>query len=402
MKTVKKQKIISIKPIGTKKTIDLEVDHKDHNFYINGIVSSNSHSASYATLAARTTYLKFKHPKEFFLSLLRTSKFEQDPHSEIAIISKELVYFDIKLLHPDLVKSDFDFSIEGDDIRYGLNSIKGVSDVTLSALKSFRETKTPTKFDVFLAARQAKVDIALLSSLIRAGTLHSYTENRSRLVLEAQCFNKLTDGERNFAVQVGDKYNWDILSIISECAVKNKVLNSKGKPFMSAKRLATFKESYEKYKALYEHNKKHEKFSNWYYENKLLGYSPNLRLKDVFDQPASTFTDCMELISTAENDLVKIVGMVDEVYEGKSKKTNKPFIRIAIRDDVGSTKGLLMDAGRSERLTEFLQYNGKIPEKGDVVVLTARKGKDIIWIESVSIVEDKAYMKTSELKNDEI
>jgi hypothetical protein len=59
-----------------------------------------------------------------------------------------------------------------------------------------------------------------------------------------------------------------------------------------------------------------------------------------------------------------------------------------------------MDAGKSERLTEFLQYNGKIPEKGDVVVLTARKGKDIVWIESVSIVEDRAFMKTSELETD--
>ena len=30
-----------------------------------------SHSIAYATLAAWTTYLKFKHPKEFFLSLLK-------------------------------------------------------------------------------------------------------------------------------------------------------------------------------------------------------------------------------------------------------------------------------------------------------------------------------------------
>ncbi len=49
----------------------------------------------------------------------------------------------------------------------------------------------PTKFDIFIAAKQAGINIGLLSSLIQAGTLSSYTHRRSRLVLEAQTFNIL-------------------------------------------------------------------------------------------------------------------------------------------------------------------------------------------------------------------
>ena len=91
---------------------------------------NKSHSISYSILAAWTTYLKFNHPQEFFLALLKLSKFEPDSHLEINKISKELIQFDIELLCPDLAKSDFDFSIEGKDIRFGLNSIKGVSFTT--------------------------------------------------------------------------------------------------------------------------------------------------------------------------------------------------------------------------------------------------------------------------------
>ena len=44
---------------------------------------NKSHSICYAALAAITTYLKFKYPKEFFLSLIKMPKHEPDPISEI-------------------------------------------------------------------------------------------------------------------------------------------------------------------------------------------------------------------------------------------------------------------------------------------------------------------------------
>jgi DNA polymerase-3 subunit alpha len=66
---------------------------------------NKSHSISYAILAAWTIYLKFNYSKEFFLSLLKSTQFEPDPHEEIAKTSKELIYFNLRLLQPDLSKS---------------------------------------------------------------------------------------------------------------------------------------------------------------------------------------------------------------------------------------------------------------------------------------------------------
>jgi DNA-directed DNA polymerase III PolC len=357
-----------------------------------------SHSASYAILAAWTTYLKFKHPKEFFLALLKLSKFEPDSHKEINKISKELMFFDIELLPPDLAKSAIDFNIEDKNIRFGLNSIKGVSEKTLESLQQFRETNTPNKFDIFITAKQAGINIGLLSSLIQAGTLSSYTHRRSRLVLEAQTFNLLTDKEKKYAYSIGDKYNYDILTIVSECAFKNKNINQDGKPFMSDKRKTTFKKKYDEYKKIYDQNKNHEKFANWVFENKLLGYTPSIKLKTVFEQPEATFTDTLEFQSTLKNDLVKIVGVVDDVYKGKSKKSNNQFFRIALKDEVGTVMGLFMDGGKKARLSEYLEDGLKIPEKENIVVFTGRKGDDVLWIENIAILDDKIYMKLSDVE----
>ena len=135
------------------------------------------------------------------------TKHEPDSHAEIALISQELCLFDMKLLPPDLSKSDIEFSIEGDHIRYGLNSIKGVSEKTLENVVEFNKSQLieQNKYDVFLTAKDSGINIGVLSGLIQGGMMDSFCDessgvpNRCRLVLEAQAFNLLTDREkRNF------------------------------------------------------------------------------------------------------------------------------------------------------------------------------------------------------------
>jgi len=359
---------------------------------------NKSHSISYSILAAWTAYLKFNHPQEFFLALLKLSKFEPDSHLEINKISKELVQFDIELLSPDLAKSDFDFSIEGKDIRFGLNSIKGVSEKSLEALRNFRETTTPTKFDIFITAKQAGINIGLLSSLIQAGTLTSYTNKRSRLVLEAQAFNLLTDKEKRFACNVGPKYDYDVLTIISECAIKANLLDEKGKPFMGDKRKETFKKKYQEYKKIYDQNKNHEKFANWIFEYKLLGYTPSTRLKNILDQSESGFTDTLEFYSTFKDETVKVVGVIEDVYKGKTKKSNSTFYRFQLKDEVGSISCMFLDGGKNARLTEYIEAGLKIPEKENIVIFVGKKGDDVLWVDKIGIMDNHIYMKLSDIE----
>ena len=168
------------------------------------------------------------------------SKFEPAPHEEISKISQELPFFNIRLLPPDLARSNMDFSIEGNDIRFGLNSIKGVSEKSLQSLRDFRNTSTPTKFDIFIAAKQAGLNIGILSALIQAGALSSYKANRSLLVLEAQAFNILTDREKRNVLQLGEKYGHKLLNIIAD-ARDGKLVGDDGRLLMTEKRFGTFR-----------------------------------------------------------------------------------------------------------------------------------------------------------------
>ena len=330
--------------------------------------------------------------------MLKLSKYEPDSHLEINKISKELIQFDIELLSPDLAKSDFDFSIEGKDIRFGLNSIKGVSEKSLEALKSFRESTTPNKFDIFIAAKQASINIGLFSSLIQAGTLSSYTNKRSRLVLEAQAFNLLTDKEKRFVYNIAPKYDYDVLTIVSECAVKTNMLDEKGKPFMNDKRKETFKKKYQEYKKIYDQNKNHEKFANWVFEYKLLGYTPSTRLKDILDQNESGFTDTLEFYSVFKGETVKVVGVIDDVYKGKTKKSNATFYRFQLKDEVGSISCMFLDGGKNARLSEYLESGLKIPDKENIVIFVGKKGDDVLWVDKIGIMDNHIYMKLSDIE----
>jgi DNA polymerase-3 subunit alpha len=361
---------------------------------------NKSHANSYATLSAWTTYLKFKYPQQFFLSLLKMSKFEPAPHEEISKISQELPFFNIRLLPPDLARSSMDFNIEGANIRFGLNSIKGVSEKSLQALREFRDSETPTKFDIFLAAKQAGLNIGILSALIQAGALSSYKSNRSLLVLEAQAFNILTDREKRNVLQLGEQYDHKLLSIIAD-ARDGKLVGDDGRLLMTEKRFGTFRKKYQPYKEIYEKNKKYESFANWYFENKLLGYSPSCSLKEVFSGSDPRLNNSLYFESMDLNSSAKFIGTVEDAYKKKSQNGNL-YIKIMLSDELGRIPCLLMDTRRRDgsrpALTRFLEKNKSAPEKGNILMVRGRKGDEVVFLEDVEVLDQKIYMKLGDLK----
>jgi DNA polymerase-3 subunit alpha len=359
---------------------------------------NKSHSISYAYLAAITVFLKFNYPQEFFLSLLKFAQFEPNPHEEILKISQELEHFDIKLLPPSLTKSQIDFSIEGKDIRYGLNTIKGVSTKSLEALLEFRANEFANKYEVFLAAKQAGVNIGLVSALIQAGLLDSFvTKDRCRLALEAQTFNILTDREKRNIIALGEKYDFDILNCIHE-STQNKAVADDGKLIFSEKRFETFKTKYNPYRAIYDLNKKHIKYANWFFESKLLGYSYSHNIREVFrDSIQGHFISSYDISSVSNETTVCSVGFVIDAFSRTSANGNK-YARIDIADERGNISMLLMDYNSEDKLTNFLNSGKKLPKKGEVVIGIGKKNNDIIMLDKLSLLEDKIYMKLSELK----
>ena len=354
---------------------------------------NKSHSISYSFLAAWTCYLKFNHPQKFFLSLLKMTKYEPNPQDEISKTSQELAFFGIKLLPPDLALSKMDFSEEGSDIRFGLNSIKGISEKSLQYLQDFRASKKPNKYETFNAAKNSGINIGVLSALIQAGALSSFKTNRPRLVLEAQVVNLLTDREKRNFTLLGDHYNFDILKAIDD-VVKTQRVGDDKKPIMKPSRFETLKKKYKSYKSIYNQNRKYEDFANWYFEKSLLGFSYSNELIKCFGNQTNLKNSIY--INSAENGtMIKSIAVVEDSFSRKSKNGND-YLKLTLSDEYGRYDAILVD-GRKKNFTKFRSKNN-LPEKTNIVVFLGSKGDDIIFLEELSIVDEKIYMKLSDLR----
>jgi DNA polymerase III alpha subunit len=260
---MKKIKIITFKEIEDKESYDLEIDSKDHNFYANGIVVSNSHAAAYSHLSALTLYLKYKYPQHFYTECLRMAENKADSQDHVARIQQELAFFNIKLLPPDLINSKENFTIEGDNIRYGFSSIKGVSEKSLSAMKSFLVSPKTNKFEVFSAAENCKLNVGVVCAMIQSGMLSNVSPDRETLVFEAQVWGKLTDKEKVFCLERGQDYEYNLLLMVKNI---HSWVNDAGKKIAAKTRLETIRKHCEKYKEIYFQNKKNARLASYYYE----------------------------------------------------------------------------------------------------------------------------------------
>lgn len=357
---------------------------------------NKSHSIAYSTLSAWTTYLKFKYPQEFFLSLLKMTRFEPAPQEEISKISKELSAFGVELLPPNLAISKMDFSTEGKNIRYGLNSIKGISEKSMAALMQFRGENCDTKYDMFIAAKQAGLNIGTLCALIQAGALSNYEGSRSLLVLEAQVFNILTDREKRNFVELGEKFDYRLLNSVV-AARDESIIADDGRALFKESRFQTFRKKYEPYKKIYTKNSKSQEFANWYFENQLLGYSYSSNLRSVFSSNGkSTFLNSLEYEAMDKRSNGRMIGIVQDSFVRISRNGNK-YMKVELADEFGIIQCMLCNSKRGDKLDEFLKRN-PMPEKNNIVAVYGSKGDDALFLEDVKVMDEKIYMKFADIR----
>lgn len=366
---------------------------KDYSF-------NRSHSFSYGMLSAASIYLKFNYPKEFFLSLLKMSRFEPDSTSEISKIHKEFTHFNIKLLPPHLLKSQMDFSIEGPDIRFGLSSIKGIAEKAMEKLSKFRNVYQ-NKFEIFQAANESKLPLSVLCPLIQAGALEGFLQSRTKVVLEAQTWNLLTEKEKKRAIELGAEFDYDLLKIIKFLLTKK---DDKGKPVIKESRYETIKRNYQPYLDIYNINRQSERLANWYYERQLLGYNYYVTLKEIYQE--YEHDDLVRIIELPDwhSDDVTIIASVKETQVSKSKKGTKYFKCLA-SDETGEINCFIFDTKdpktgeMRERIEDCKEYNGgRLPRENDLIIIKGKRKEDAIFANSIKIQSQRIYTKLSELK----
>ncbi len=254
---------------------------------------------------------------------------------------------------------------------------------------------------MFATAKQCGINIGVLSGLIQGGMLDSFcnvseeTPNRCRLVLESQAFNLLTDREKRNVEQLGHQFNYDVLNTI-QSIVKDSLIADDEKPIMKKSRFETFKRKYSDYKEIYNKNKSHLRFANWFFERKYLGYSYSTEIKKVFENSSNLYNS-LELKSIQNNDMVKFVGVVQDQVQRTSASGNK-YMRLEIQDDYGNVNFMMINNRRSSTLDNYLNNGGKKPKKDQIVFVYGSKGDDVIFGEKLTILDEKIYTKLSEIK----
>jgi len=174
-------RVENIEYAGSEETYDLEIEDF-HNFIANGIVVHNSHSTAYATISYQTAYLKAHYPKEFFTALLTSVSGNEDREADYI---KEAESMGIKILPPDINKSDIYFKIEGDAIRFGFSAIKNVGENAAKIIVEEREKGEYRSFYDFLTrCKSGKINKKVIESLIKAGAFDSLNPDRVLLLEE--------------------------------------------------------------------------------------------------------------------------------------------------------------------------------------------------------------------------
>ncbi len=99
---------------------------------------NKSHAAAYAVVAYQTAYLKYYYPVEFMAALMTSVIDNTRKVSEYIYSCRQM---GIQILPPDINRGEGGFSVDGQNIRYGLSAIKSVGKPVIDAIVSERETR---------------------------------------------------------------------------------------------------------------------------------------------------------------------------------------------------------------------------------------------------------------------
>jgi len=141
---------------------------------------NKSHSTAYAMISYQTAYLKAHYPVAFMAALLTSEKDNRDKIIKHMITCKDM---GINILPPDINESEKDFSISGENIRFGLAAVKNVGDAAIdSIIEARNKGKFPSFMDFLARIDLRKTNKRVLESLIKCGAFDSLGYKRRQLM----------------------------------------------------------------------------------------------------------------------------------------------------------------------------------------------------------------------------
>ena len=150
---------------------------------------NKGHAAPYALIAYQTAYLKANHPVELMAASMTLDLGNTD---KLNVFRQELQRMGVKLLPPDINRSQVEFSVEGEGedaaIRYALAAVKGVGAEAMRAIVAERARKGAFKnlFDFAERLESKQFNKRQFENLAKAGAFDQLNPNRAQSFAAAE------------------------------------------------------------------------------------------------------------------------------------------------------------------------------------------------------------------------
>ena len=333
---------------------------------------NRSHSAAYAFVAYQTAYLKCHFPVEYLSALLSSVSGDQE---KTQLYIEEALKKGIKVLPPDINHSLASFTPDGDNIRFGLASIKQVGEGVIEDIIKEREEGGDFKsiYDYIKRVDVKCTNKRTLEGLIKAGAFSTIEKSRKQLMENLEYITATASKEAK-AKESGQGSLFDMLG--DTASIDNAKFSLAG--------------SDEEYDAR----------QIQLFEKEFLGFY-------VTSHPLSTIRDKLpflmthkisEIPSVANEKVVTICGLVTATKQIPTKNDPTKFVRFVTIEDLTGRIDTLAFNSKIQEYNDFLQNEQRIIVSGKV----SRRGDDdppIILIDTVKPV-DNSNIFTIEFKDE--
>ena len=304
---------------------------------------NKAHSSAYAFVAYQTAYLKAHYPVEFMCAML-TSVCDKQEKTQQYILQCQSQ--GIEVLPPDINHSNSQFTPDGNNIRFGLASIKNVGEAVIEQIEQERKEKPFESFYDFCSRVDSKcLNKRTLESLIKAGAFSTIEKSRK------QCLNNI-DSAVEFvqnSARAKSSGQVSLFSAISAEAQEDfniptfKMMGSSDDEFMDSE-IQQF-------------------------EKELMGiYVTSHPLESIKDTlkyiTTKTISDVKE--NPIQDSTITLCGLLSQVIQKPTKKDPSKFIKTGTIEDLTDRIGFVVFPKVVESFGELIQSDQKVILKAKV------------------------------------
>ncbi len=327
---------------------------------------NKSHAACYSWVAYQTAYLKAHYPQEFMAALLTQRK---DDIKEITKLLDECRAMNIEVLGPDVNESQTDFGVNHKkQIRFGLMAIKGLGSSAAEAIVKERKERGPFKgiFDFAQRVSISAIKRSGLECLAMSGAFDTFSDEiqREQFMASNNRGEVFIDTLTRYSNQFQQAQQEAQFSLFGMDAIE---VNTPQIP------------PSEKWSTLERLNREKELVGIYLSAHPLDEFS--VVLKGVCNLHMDDLTDLTQFVD--QN--VSLGGIVTDVRNGISNKSNKPYGIVTMEDYSGSGE-IRLFAEDWVKWANYMSPGSTLFMKGRVQLPWTTSSKPSLKIESIDFL----------------